>query len=50
MVGERVGMFGNVLEYSRMFRETPKSFIVGGWVVVCCNYSVYSGPDFLNLR
>ena len=22
---------------------------VGGWVV-CCNYSVYSGPDLLNLR
>ena len=30
MVGERVGMFGNVLEYSRMFQETPKSFMVGG--------------------
>ena len=44
------GMFGNVLEYSRTFLETPKSFM-GGWVVVvCCNYRVYSGPDLLNLR
>ena len=37
-----------------MFWKTPKSFMggggwVGGWVV-CCNYSVYSGPDLLNLR
>ena len=46
------GMFGNVLEYSRTFLETPKSFM-GGWVVVVVvysNYSVYSGPDLLNLR
>ena len=43
------GMFENVLEFSRMFWKTPKSFMVGGWVV-CCNYSVYSGPDLLNLR
>ena len=45
-------MFGNVLECSRMFWETPKSFM-GGWVVVVVvysNYSVYSGPDLLNLR
>ena len=27
-------MFCNVLEYSRMFLKTPKSFMVGGWVVV----------------
>ena len=29
-------MFGNVIEYSRMFWESPKSFMVvggGGWVV-----------------
>ena len=41
-VGGKV-MFGNVLEYSRMFWESPKRFMGGGW------YS-YSGPDFLNLR
>ena len=49
MVGERVGMFGNVLEYSRMFRETPKSFMVGGGGVYLQLQS-HSGPDFLNLR
>ena len=45
------GMFRYVLECSRMFWETPKSFMVvggGGWYI--CNYSVYSGPDLLNLR
>ena len=38
-------VFGNVLECSRMFWETLKSFMVvggGGWYI--CNYSVYSGP------
>ena len=47
-------IFQNVLECSRMFWKTPKSFMGGGWWVggwvVCCNYSVYSGPDLLNLR
>ena len=28
--GGGVGMFGNVLEYFRMFWEAPKSFMVGG--------------------
>ena len=41
--------FNMVWFCSRMFWETPKSFM-GGWVVVCCKYSVYSGPDLLNLR
>ena len=42
-------MFLNVLEYSRTFWMTPKSFmVVGGWYI--CNYIVYSGPDLLNLR
>ena len=46
------GMFGSVLECSRMFQyvlecsrmfwETLKSFMGGGWYI--CNYSVYSGP------
>ena len=36
------GMFGNVLEYSRMFRATQKSFIGGGLWLVHSNYSVYS--------
>ena len=34
--GRGGGMFGNVLEFSRIFWETPKSFM-GGLVVVCCN-------------
>ena len=38
MVG---GGGGDVSECSRMFWETPKSFM-GGWVVVCCNSSFYS--------
>ena len=40
-----------------MFKYIPESSVrlqkVSWWVVVmvvCCNYSVYSGPDLLNLR
>ena len=42
-------MFLNVLEYSRTFWMTPKSFMVVGGCYIC-NYIVYSGPDLLNLR
>ena len=28
--GKGGGMFGNVLEYFILFRESPKSFMVGG--------------------
>ena len=47
--GRGVGdMIGNVLEYSRMFGRLQK--VSWWWVVVQSIYSVYTGPDLLNLR